>query len=143
MGTINKRKMGDGMTTRRSFLQQIGVGSFVAAGGTLPAPLLAAAASTEPMKITRIDAVTFRKDLQIGGGSGSRHEAPEWCWVRLHTDTGLIGTGETYPWDQGQIGALKDHARQLIGRDPRDIDGVWRTLYFNMAMRNAGGADMR
>jgi L-alanine-DL-glutamate epimerase-like enolase superfamily enzyme len=54
-----------------------------------------------------------------------------------------VGTGETYPWDQGQIGALKDHARQLIGRDQRDIDGIWRTLYFNMAMRGAGGADMR
>jgi galactonate dehydratase len=132
------------MTTRRKFLRQFGAGSLAAAGcGTLASPLRAAIDATQPMKITRVDAVTFRKDLQIGGGSGSRQEAPEWCWVQLHTDSGLIGTGETYPWDQGQIGALKDHARQLLGRDPRDIDGVWRTLYFNIAMRGAGGADMR
>jgi L-alanine-DL-glutamate epimerase-like enolase superfamily enzyme len=125
-------------------MRQVGVGSLVAAGcGALSTPLRAAINATAPMKITRVDAVTFRKDLQIGGGSGSSHEAPEWCWVQLHTDAGLIGTGETYPWDQGQIGALKDHARQLLGRDPRDIDGVWRTLHFNIAMRGAGGADMR
>lgn len=125
-------------TTRRQFLGHLGAASLAAS-----APLLAAAAGTGPMKITRVDAVTFRKDLEIGGGSGSRNEAPEWIWVQLHTDTGLVGTGETYPWDQGQIGALRDHARQLVGRDPRDIDGIWRTLFFNMAMRGTGGADMR
>jgi L-alanine-DL-glutamate epimerase-like enolase superfamily enzyme len=131
-------------TTRRRFFGRLGAGSLAAAGiEALPAPMRAAASGTEPMKITRVDAVTFRKDLEIGGGSGSRSEAPEWCWVQLHTDSGLIGTGETYPWDQGQIGALKDHARQLLGRDPRDIDGLWRTLYFDIAMRNAGGGDMR
>jgi len=131
-------------TTRRTFLRQLGAGSLAAAGGgALPQSMRAAVNATEPMKITRVDAVTFRQDIQVGGGSGSRQEAPEWIWVRLHTDTGLIGTGETYPWDHGQIGALKDHARQLIGRDPRDIDGLLRNLYFAMAMRSAGGADMR
>ena len=130
--------------TRRRLLGQLGLGSVTAAGiSALPAPMRAAVNATEPMKITRVDAVTFRKDLQIGGGSGSRREGAEWCWVQLHTDSGLVGTGETYPWDQGQIGALKDHARSLLGRDPRDIDELWRTLYFNMSMRASGGADMR
>src|SRR6185437_14242623 len=52
---------------------------------------------------------------------------------------------ETYPYDNGQVGALKDYSSELelIGRDPRDIDGIWRDFYFQMAMRNAGGADMR
>ena len=128
-------------STRREFLGQL---SLAAAGlAALPAGIRAAVDATAPMKIVRVDAVTFRKDLQIGGGSGSRQEGPEWIWVQLHTDSGLVGTGETYPWDEGQIGALKDHARTLIGRDPRDIDGMWRTLYFNMAMRGAGGGDMR
>jgi L-alanine-DL-glutamate epimerase-like enolase superfamily enzyme len=98
--------------------------------------------NTEPMKITRIDAVTFRKDLRIGGGSGGSEGAEFW-WVRLHTDKGIVGTGETYPSSNGEIGALKDQARSLLGRDPRDIDGIWRNLYFQGAMRNAGGADMR
>ncbi|MGH9630960.1 MAG: mandelate racemase/muconate lactonizing enzyme family protein [Bryobacteraceae bacterium] len=98
--------------------------------------------STEPMKVTQVDAVTFRKDIHIGGGSGGSDGA-EFCWVRLHTDKGLIGTGETYPFHQGELGALRDYTRQILNRDPRDIDGIWRSFYHAMAMRNAGGADMR
>ncbi len=104
--------------------------------------MLAAIEGTEPMKVTRIDAVTFRKDIRIGGGSGGSDGA-EFCWVRLHTDKGIVGTGETYPFSQGEIGALKDYSRRIVGKDPRDIDGLWRDFYFDMAMRNAGGADMR
>jgi L-alanine-DL-glutamate epimerase-like enolase superfamily enzyme len=108
----------------------------------LPAPLGAAIDNTEPMKITRIDAVTFRDGIHIGGGSGGSDGA-EFMWVRLHTDKGIVGTGETYPFSQGQIGALKDYSRDVLGRDPRDVDGLWRSLYHAIAMRNAGGADMR
>jgi L-alanine-DL-glutamate epimerase-like enolase superfamily enzyme len=116
--------------------------SFLKTAAAAPAALLEAAASTEPMKITRIEAVTFRKEIHVGGGSGGSDGA-EFCWVRLHTDRGLTGTGETYPFHQGEIGALKDYAPALIGQDARDIDGVWRSFYHRMAMRNAGGADMR
>lgn len=125
--------------TRRMFLKQAGAGSLAA---MLPATLLAAIDNTEPMKITQIYAVTFRKDLHIGGDSGGSDGAEFW-WVRLHTDKGIVGTGETYPFQQGEIGALKDHSRRLLGRDPRDIDGIWRNFYFDIAMRNPGGADMR
>jgi L-alanine-DL-glutamate epimerase-like enolase superfamily enzyme len=127
------------MTTRRTFLKRA-AGAGVSA--SLPRALRAAADKTEPMRITRIEAVTFRRDLKIGGGSGGSDGA-EFCWVRLHTDKGLIGTGETYPFNQGERGALRDYARRIIKRDPRDIDGVWRSFYHDMAMRNAGGADMR
>ncbi len=106
------------------------------------APIQAAQAASGPMKITRIEAVTFRKGLRIGGQPGGSEEA-EFFWVRLHTDSGLVGTGETYPYSTAETGALKDYSRQILGRDPRDIDGLWRNYYFNMSMRNAGGADMR
>jgi len=96
----------------------------------------------EPMRVTQIDGVTFRKEIKIGGGSGGSDGA-EFCWVRLHTDKGIIGTGETYPFSGGEMGALRDYSRQIIGRDPRDLDGIWRNYYHAMAMRNAGGADMR
>ena len=115
--------------------------AFAGAGALTPA-LASAIANTEPMRITRIEAVTFRKDLRIGGGSGGADGA-EFCWIRLHTDKGIIGTGETYPFVASEIGALREHAPVLVGRDPRDIDGVWRAWYHRMAMRNAGGADMR
>ena len=129
--------------SRRAFLRQAGAGSLaVAATGILPETTLKAIAATEPMKVTRIEAVTFRGDLRIGGGSGG-NGATEWLWVRLHTNNGLIGTGETYPYSRGEIGALKDYASQIMGRDPRDLDGIWRNYHHQMTMRNAGGADMR
>ncbi len=130
---------------RRSFLKRAGMGvaAAVTLGGRLcPAALRAAIDRTEPMKITRIEAVSFRKDIHIGGGSGGADGA-EFMWVRLHTDSGLTGTGETYPFSQGEIGALGDYADSIVGRDPRDIDGIWRAFYKDMSMRNAGGADMR
>jgi L-alanine-DL-glutamate epimerase-like enolase superfamily enzyme len=128
--------MPESRTSRRTFLKA------ATCAGSLPAALRAIAAGTEPMKITRVEAVTFRKGIRIGGGSGGADGAEFW-WVRLHTDRGITGTGETYPFVAGEVGALRDAAPVLLGRDPRDIDGIWRALYHRMAMRNAGGADMR
>src|SRR5207249_11951624 len=139
-GRIHRKERCEDMKhpmTRRTFLQMSALGA-----GSLPPAMLAAINHTEPMKITRIDAVTFRKDLHVGGGSGGSDGAEFW-WVRLHTDKGIVGTGETYPFSNSEIGALKDHARSLIGRDPRDIDGIWRNLYFQATMRNSGGAEIR
>jgi galactonate dehydratase len=127
--------------TRRNFFQA-GVGA-AAVGVSSPAALRAAIDNSEPMKITQIDAVTFRDDLHIGGGSGSRNDGAEFMWVRLHTDRGIVGTGETYPFSHSQVGVLKDHAQQIMGRDPRDVDGLWRSFYKDQAMRNSGGAEMR
>ena len=70
-------------SSRRTFLKCAAFG-----GAVLPASLQAAVDNTEPMKITRIDAVTFRKGLRIGGGSGGSEDAEFWC-VRLHTDKGI------------------------------------------------------
>ena len=129
--------------TRRNFLKTAGFGSLAALGtGMLPSETLAAIDNTEPMRITKIEAVRFRDGIKIGGDSGGSDGA-EFCWVRLHTDKGIIGTGETYPFSNGELGTLKDYARRLIRRDPRDIDGIWQSFYHAMAMRNAGGADMR
>jgi galactonate dehydratase len=125
------------LMSRRSFLEQVALGV-----SAVPGAMAAAIDNTEPLKVTQVDAVTFRKGIRVGGGSGGS-EGAEFCWVRLHTDKGIIGTGETYPYHQGEIGALKDYARQILNRDPRDVEGVWRRFYHAMAMRNAGGADMR
>jgi L-alanine-DL-glutamate epimerase-like enolase superfamily enzyme len=129
---------------RRSFLKNTGIGSLAVFGSSrLPAATRAAIDNTEPMKITRIDAITFRKDLHIGGGSGGSEDGAEFWWVRLHTDKGIQGLGETYPFPQAEVGALKEHAELIMGRDPRDIDGIWRDIHFEGAMRTTGGADMR
>jgi galactonate dehydratase len=126
--------------SRRFFLQRAGAASLAFAGGPAwPAAARAAVDHSEPMKITQIDAVTFRKDLHIGGGSGGTDDGAEFWWLRLHTDKGIVGTGETYPYPREEIGALQEHAGLLLGKDPRDIDGIWRALHFEGAMRTTGG----
>lgn len=136
----------DTTLTRRGFLAGAGASSAAGLGmGMLNPSIVSATDRTEPMKITKIESVTFNPNIHVGGGSGKdgKGDGAEFYWLRLHTDHGIVGTGETYPFDNGQVGAIKDYAKMLIGRDPRDIDGVWRDFYFQMAMRNAGGADMR
>ena len=129
--------------SRREFMKTAASGSLAAVGLSMLSPeTLAAIDKPDAMKITKIEAVRFNDRISIGGGSGGSGKA-EFCWVRLHTDRGIVGTGETYPFSNGELGTLRDYAKDLIGKDPRDIDGIWKRLYHNMAMRNAGGADMR
>ena len=133
---------------RRSLLKGLSIGTLGFFGShpvsaqTKAAPKPDQADTDVPMRITKVESVRFSDKINIGGGSGGSGKA-EFCWVRLHSDKGIIGTGETYPFSSGELGALKDYSRLLIGRDPRDIDGIWKRVYHDMSMRNAGGADMR
>ncbi|MBL8218143.1 MAG: hypothetical protein JNL62_02885, partial [Bryobacterales bacterium] len=43
------------------------------------------------MKITAIETIHLSRGITV-------HAGPvQWLWVRIHTDEGLIGLGETYP----------------------------------------------
>jgi L-alanine-DL-glutamate epimerase-like enolase superfamily enzyme len=129
--------------SRRTFLKTAAFGSLATfSPGMLASDTLEFIENMDSMKITKIEAIRFSDKLRIVGGSGGSGRA-EFCWVRLSTDRGITGTGETYPFSNGELGTLKDYADDIIGKDPRDIDGMWKRLYHNMAMRNAGGADMR
>ena len=141
------------LMNRRALLKGVGLGAATGALGLLGGTKALAHMEIQPgkvqkgndngpVKITKIESVRFNDKIDVGGGSGGDGNA-EFYWVRLHTNTGIIGTGETYPFSNGDLGALKDYARLLIGRDPTDIDGIWKTMYHDMSMRNAGGADMR
>ena len=124
-------------TTRRNFLQAAGGGA-VALGASLLTPeAQAAAAGAGPMKITKIEAVRFRPDLKIQGVS------PNWTWVRLHTDTGLIGIGESYPGYDAHAGALREMADLVLGKDPTKIDRLWQDLFYRISYRPWGGAETR
>ena len=96
-----------------------------------------AAASVGPMKITKIDAVRFRSGLHMQGVS------PNWTWVRLHTDTGLIGLGESYPNHTANVGALRELAPMLIGKDPTQIERLWQDLFYRISYQPWGGAETR
>jgi galactonate dehydratase len=144
--------------SRRSMLKGLGLG---VAGGTLalsgsgqvfgmgnekplqPDWMSNAPVMPEAMKIVKVEGIRFSEKIVIGGGSGGDGKA-EFCWVRITTNKGLVGIGETYPSINGELGSLKDIASEyLIGRDPRDIDGIWKDIYKYQAMRNAGGSEMQ
>ena len=97
----------------------------------------AAAAAAGPMKITRVEAVSFRPDIRIQGVS------PNWTWVRLHTDAGIVGIGESYPNHTANLGALKELAPMVLGKDPTQIDRLWQDLFYRISYQPWGGAETR
>ena len=96
----------------------------------------------EPMRITRIETVRFNPKLNVGG------RGIQWMWVRLHTNTGIIGTGETYPFNEATEGAIKDlqwhsWAGKLLGTNPLEIEENWESIFRQNAYHVFGGAEMR
>ncbi|MDE1991890.1 MAG: mandelate racemase/muconate lactonizing enzyme family protein [Rhizobiaceae bacterium] len=83
------------------------------------------------MKITRLDT------LQIG-------EFPFLLWLQVHTDSGIVGTGETF-WAPGPVaGYIHDNvAPYLLGKDPRDIELHDRTLGNVYVGARDSGAEVR
>ncbi|HSD25851.1 MAG TPA: mandelate racemase/muconate lactonizing enzyme family protein [Vicinamibacteria bacterium] len=96
-----------------------------------------AAADAPEMRVTRIDTVYWE----------SRDDAPfwpHWTWLRLHTDKGLVGLGETYPRNATEAALVHtDVARRLLGRDPRDIEAIWSELFRAFDYQVSGGTEMR
>ena len=138
--TINRRQMikGLGMSAAAGATSFPGTGTMFAGSEGSSSRFQKA----EPMKITKIESIRFNENLKIGGGSGG-NGSTEFCWIRIHTNTGIVGIGETYPSINGELGSLKDIAKDyLIGKDPRDIEKIWKGIYKYQAMRNAGGSEM-
>ena len=56
---------------------------------------------------------------------------PRWLFLKISTDDGYAGWGE--PIVEGQAGtvrgAVEDMADYLLGRDPRQIEDIWQTLF--------------
>ncbi len=70
------------------------------------------------MKITDVEAVV------VFGGFRN------WVFVRLHTDEGLIGTGEATLEGRAEtmVAALGELKRYLVGQDPLRIEHHWQVL---------------
>ena len=56
---------------------------------------------------------------------------PRWLFLKVSTDDGFAGWGE--PIVEGQAGtvrgAVEDMSDYLLGRDPRQIEDIWQTLF--------------
>ncbi|MDX1417002.1 MAG: mandelate racemase/muconate lactonizing enzyme family protein [Candidatus Promineifilaceae bacterium] len=71
-------------------------------------------------------------------------EFPRLLVVRVHTDEGIIGLGETVDKVHGAKGALHGTvAPLLLGQDPLDIEGLWRFVMDNIMYHGYAGAETR
>lgn len=81
------------------------------------------------MKIAKIETIRFEAMPATEWErihQGERQALPNNLWVRIHTDTGLVGLGETYYLPRAVAAVVHDlFAPLLIGRDPRDIENHW------------------
>lgn len=83
------------------------------------------------MKLTRIETIHL-------------DEHPNTLFVRLHTDEGIVGEGDTYYAAEAIHGYIHERAApMLLGHDPRDIELHWRRLYEVIAHSVGKGAEMR
>src|SRR5215470_9498325 len=64
--------------------------------------------------------------------------------LRIHTDAGVIGHGETYYVPQAVAAVIHDWmARRLLGADALAIESHWRFLYERSANFGVRGAEIR
>jgi L-alanine-DL-glutamate epimerase-like enolase superfamily enzyme len=90
------------------------------------------------VKITAVETIRLRKGLRVHAGPIG------WLWVRIHTDEGLIGLGETYPHPASEQAVILDRlAPLLIGRDPLAIERLWADLFLAVSYSGWAGAEMR
>lgn len=71
-------------------------------------------------------------------------EYPRLMIVRVHTDEGIIGLGETVDKIPGAKGALHGTIAPLVlGQNPLDIEGIWRFVMDNLMYHGYAGAETR
>ena len=72
------------------------------------------------------------------------HTGPiQWLWVRVHTDEGLVGLGETYPSPESEKAVVRRLAPLLLGRNPLEIDRLWADMFLTVASSGWAGAEIR
>jgi L-alanine-DL-glutamate epimerase-like enolase superfamily enzyme len=90
------------------------------------------------MKITAVETIYLPRGITVHAG------AITYLWVRIHTDEGLIGLGESYP--NAEVEAAVVHSRLaavLLGKDPGAIDHLWAEMFLAVSYSGWGGAEMR
>jgi len=99
------------------------------------------------MKITTVRATWLRAPIPAEHAHVSdfgRNDTFNMCLVEIETDTGLLGLGEA----KAAVGNLGTYAAMvtlireemgpaIVGRDPRDITGIWELLYNGSRARYA------
>jgi galactonate dehydratase len=90
------------------------------------------------MRITAIETIRLSRGITVHAG------AIRWLWVRVHTDAGLVGLGETYPHPDAEAAIIHNAlASVLLGRDPLEIDRLWSDMFQAISYSGWAGAEMR
>lgn len=90
------------------------------------------------MRITSIETLHLGRGITV-------HAGPiQWLWVRIYTDEGLVGLGETYPFPDAEKAVIhKVLAPVLLGRDSSQIDRLWADMLGALSYSGWAGAEMR
>ena len=88
--------------------------------------------------------ITAIETLYLAGGI-TVHAGPiQWLWVKIHTDSGLYGLGETYPHPGSEEAVIHSRlASRLLGQDPGRIEGLWASMFDAVSYSGWAGAEMR
>lgn len=71
-------------------------------------------------------------------------ERPLLVWVRVHTDCGIVGLGETFQSPDAVARMIHGTlAKVLLGQDPTRIELLWHHMFKVVHYGNYGGAEMR
>ena len=90
------------------------------------------------MRITALETLPLNAAITVHAGAIS------WLWVRVHTESGLIGLGETYPAAATAEAAVHESlAPVLLGQDARDIARLWQRMFQAVSYHGWAGAEMR
>ena len=69
-------------------------------------------------------------------------EHPNNLWLRMHTDEGLVGLGETYYVPRAIAAMIHDvFSKLLLGREVFDIENHWTNMYSTVSFFGFAGAD--
>ena len=129
------------MMRRRAFMN-VGALGLISTYGQMPRVLGTFSSDIESMRITKIETVRFSNRIKVAD------RGIQWMWVRLHTNRGIIGTGETYPFNEASEAAIADlqwhsWAGKLLGTNPLEIEKTWSRFFRQTAYHVSGGAEMR
>lgn len=103
------------LTSRRSLLQS-------AAGSVFGLPALARAIQSESTSRQRPKLkITDVRTAEVNVHGLQTH-------VRIYTDQGLVGQGESTDAAQGTVGLIRMFRRQLIGQDPLNVEAIWERI---------------
>jgi L-alanine-DL-glutamate epimerase-like enolase superfamily enzyme len=90
------------------------------------------------MKITKIETIHSKKGRTVGA------RQPGWIWVRVHTDEGITGLGETYPLSDAESGVTRTAlAPVVMGQNPLEIERLWSEMFLRVSYHGWAGAELR